>query len=54
MDDFKKAMQKEPDCRDFGCGCCGSRLNRDARHPHRRRARARLKQAVQREVVNGD
>lgn len=54
MDDFRRGLKKEPDYRNFGCGCCGYRLHGDKRRPHRRRARARLKQKIQKEMSNGN
>jgi hypothetical protein len=52
MDDFRKAQVKEPDQRDFGCGCCGMKLNGSQRRPHRRRARARSNAELRNQLGN--
>lgn len=53
MDAFRAAEVKDPDRRNFGCGCCGIKVNGKARYRNRRRARARLKLATKREIDNG-
>ena len=54
MDDFRKAQVKEPDQRDYTCGCCGMKLNGAQRRSHRRRARARANVVLRKQLGNGE